>query len=239
MSLILVLFSFWILVGISYLYKKHELVNRTYKEWALDIIGLVLQGAAVPFVAFVISRQFPESQGIWKISFSGAFLLSFVGVDYLYYWNHRWLHKPLFWSFHRVHHSTRQMDVLMTSRNSLWTILLIVYVWVNSLFFFLLKNPEGFVWGAAAGAALDLWRHSGFKTKPTLKRYLGEIFILPEDHAWHHSEDQYNVNFGANLKVWDRIHGTYYENTNHMPEKIGMSTEASLPEQLLFPWKIK
>lgn len=239
MSLFLVLISFWFLVGVSYFSKKDQLINRNSKEWILDIVGLLLQGAAVPFVAFVISKQFPESQGIWKISFSAAFLLSFVGVDYLYYWNHRLLHTQTLWSFHRVHHSTRQMDVLMTSRNSFWTVLLIVYVWVNSLFIFLLKNPEGFLWGTALGAALDLWRHSGFKTHPTLKKYLGEILILPEDHAWHHSQDQYDVNFGANLKVWDRIHGTYYENSERAPEKIGMNTDANLSQQLLFPWKIK
>ena len=85
MSLVLVLTAFWVLAGLSYLSKRNEFFNRERKEWVLDILGLLLQGAAVPFVALIISKQFPEQQGVWKISFSGAFLLSFVGVDYLYY----------------------------------------------------------------------------------------------------------------------------------------------------------
>jgi len=33
--------------------------------------------------------------------------------------------------------------------------------------------------------------------------------ITPHEHAWHHSSARTDVNFGANLSLWDRVHGAY------------------------------
>ena len=52
-----------------------------------------------------------------------AFVISFVVIDYAYYWNHRLLHGAL-WRWHAVHHTASRLDVVVTSRNTLWTPLL-------------------------------------------------------------------------------------------------------------------
>jgi len=91
------------------------------------------------------------------------------------------------------------------ARNTLWTPLLIVYVWLNALALFLLREPAGFLLGMSLTAALDLWRHSPLRAP----RFVSLLFITPHEHAWHHSRERTDVNFGANLSVWDRVHGTF------------------------------
>jgi sterol desaturase/sphingolipid hydroxylase (fatty acid hydroxylase superfamily) len=166
-----------------------------------------------------------------------TFFLSFVAVDYLYYWNHRLLHSPFFWNVHQVHHTVTHLDVLGTSRNTLWASFLIVYLWVHSFFLYLLADPTGYLLGVSLTSALDLWRHSQLTipSKSWLYHYLSPWLILPQDHAWHHSSQSPNCNYGANLKLWDKWHGTYYEESE-LPTEIGTATSLNFTQKLLFPF---
>jgi sterol desaturase/sphingolipid hydroxylase (fatty acid hydroxylase superfamily) len=166
-----------------------------------------------------------------------AFLLNFVAVDYLYYWNHRLLHTQRFWTTHAVHHSARQADVFITSRNTLWTPLLIVYVWANGALVYLLADPAPFLLAVALTASLDLWRHTVFFAAPggRLHRLLALVLVTPNEHLWHHSSARATCNFGANLSVWDRLHGTFYSPA-HRPASLGIPVRLSLWRRLLFPY---
>ncbi len=76
----------------------------------------------------------PGGAGILPIGWWGAFLLNFVVIDFLYYWQHRWFHRirPL-WKLHRCHHTARRVDIWVTSRNTLV---------MHFLFVYFLLNPE-------------------------------------------------------------------------------------------------
>jgi sterol desaturase/sphingolipid hydroxylase (fatty acid hydroxylase superfamily) len=114
----------------------------------MDLSGLFVQGVFIPaaslFVAGILRGEAPGHSGALHISWALSFTLNFVAVDYLYYWNHRLLHGPL-WRWHAAHHSARSMDVLITSRNTLWTPLLIVYVWANAVFLYVLADPRPYL----------------------------------------------------------------------------------------------
>ncbi len=214
-------------------------------EWVLDILGLLSQGLLVPIlqtlvIAKLMAWSFPDFHGFFAVPGILAFLFSFVGVDYLYYWNHRMLHSKSLWPFHRVHHSIKRLDVLATSRNSVWTIFFIVYLWVQPVFVFLLKDPTWFIMGLVLGHSLDLWRHSSWKWNRDLKsvQVLRTFIIDPQDHEWHHSEEKFNVNFGANLNLWDRLHGTFHR-SEKSPQVIGSELEESFWNQFVTPWRLK
>jgi sterol desaturase/sphingolipid hydroxylase (fatty acid hydroxylase superfamily) len=64
---------------------------------------------------------------------------------------------------------------------------------------------------------------------------LSPWLILPQDHNWHHSRENKNCNYGANLKIWDKIHGTYYQN-QALPQNLGINTSLNLFQKLLFPY---
>ena len=81
-----------------------------------------------------------------------------------------YFHAPAFWPLHHTHHSSPRMDVWVTSRNTLWTSLFILYLWVNGLLIYLTGHLEMVVWAATLTAALDLWRHSGLEPGGPLSR---------------------------------------------------------------------
>ena len=166
-----------------------------------------------------------------------AFCISFVFVDYLYYWNHRLFHTRWLWCVHQVHHTVTQMDVLGTSRNTLWTSFLIIYLWVHALFIYLLQDSRWYVLGVSLTCALDLWRHSIFAPKPTslVYHWLSPLLILPQDHAWHHASSSNCSNYGPNFQLWDKLHGTYYQ-CEQAPDSLGVETKLSLNQKLFLPF---
>jgi sterol desaturase/sphingolipid hydroxylase (fatty acid hydroxylase superfamily) len=234
--LILIIATFWGRSG------WQQLRQRDRSSWILDLVGLFVQGFAIPILQVVAIGKlytwiFPGWQGAIVLPPVLGFLLNFVAIDYLYYWNHRLFHRNTFWPVHQVHHSVTAMDVLGTSRNTLWTSFLIVYLWLNGLFVYLLDDPTWYLLGMSVTSALDLWRHSRFEVAvgSGLYRVLSPWLMLPQDHRWHHGSAALGCNFGANLKLWDRLHGTDYQGEG-APEALGVSIELSLMRQLVFPF---
>lgn len=215
-------------------------LSRTHAEWIIDLVGLFIQGILVPAFPFIfvplLTLVFPSYQGKMEISAIPQFVISFFLVDYLYYWNHRFLHKKQVWLFHKLHHSSRHLDIFATSRNSFITSFLILYVWVQVGAMFLLTDSTPFMLGLAFTFGLDLWRHSGLNLPHHINQYLRYILILPGQHVLHHSLSGRNKNFGANFSWWDLLHGTYsvLEVPNKNLEKV---SEASIFNQVFMPWK--
>jgi sterol desaturase/sphingolipid hydroxylase (fatty acid hydroxylase superfamily) len=232
----LVFIAFAVLIAATAVLRGWKFFARSRGEWVVDGAGLIVQGVLVPLIeAFAIvallTTAAPKLRGSVSMPFALAFLLNFVVIDYAYYWNHRLLHGAL-WRWHIVHHTAPRLDVLVTARNTLWTPLLIVYVWLNGIFLFLLRDPSGFLLGISLTAALDLWRHSPHR----VPRPLSWMIITPSDHAWHHSRARTDVNFGANLSIWDRLHGTYATD-ERSPEVLGVEVPMTAARRLLFPFQ--
>lgn len=243
----IILASFLILAVLTLVPREARrlVLARKGADWLLDAAGLLVQGIAIPFLQITLiyglfSLFLPDAKGALEISPVPAFLLNFVVVDYLYYWNHRLLHGRTLWETHAVHHTAEHLDLFITSRNTLWTSLLIVYLWANGLFIFLLKDPRAFILSASITASLDLWRHTSFSFQPTslAHRALRVVLITPNEHAWHHSSNRTGKNFGANLSIWDRLHGTYYSPAE-LPQSMGIPLPFNLTRKLLFPFAEK
>lgn len=240
----LIFFTFVILLALTVTNGKQPFLwrKKSREDWLLDGIGLFFQGIAIPFLQITIVFQLyqlllPHTRASINLYAIVAFSLSFVFVDYLYYWNHRLFHTQKLWFMHQVHHTVTEMDVLGTSRNTLWTSFFIVYLWIHSLFLYLLQEPYWYILGISLSSALDLWRHSNFTPKVNSWLYycLSPWLILPQDHAWHHSSNCDRGNYGANLKLWDKIHGTYYQSDN-LPDSLGINNCLSLTKKLFLPF---
>ncbi|MDZ7957675.1 MAG: sterol desaturase family protein [Aulosira sp. DedQUE10] len=221
---------------------RTQLQLKSREDWLLDGVGLTIQGILIPLLQATLvyglyHHLLPNQQGCLKLSPILTFIISFVLVDYLYYWNHRLLHSKFLWQVHQVHHTVTQMDVLGTSRNTLWTSLLIIYLWIHTLFLYLLTDPTAYLLGVSLTSALDLWRHSRLiiSENSWLYRFVFSWLILPQDHAWHHCSEVFNCNYGANFKIWDKLHGTYYQ-SKELPSAIGISTSLTLSQKLFFPF---
>lgn len=237
----LVLVAFTVLLALTGWYSWQELKQKSLADWLLDIPGLWVQGILIPLLQLTLlqllyQQLFPAYRQSLPMHPLLAFGLSFVAVDYLYYWNHRLLHSRWGWFAHQVHHTVTVMDVLGTSRNTLWSSFLIVYLWVHGLFIFLLADPRAYLVGVSLTAALDLWRHSRFSPLPEswLWRWLTPWLILPQDHGWHHTSGVITCNYGANFKLWDRVHGTLYQ-ADRWPLQLGQDSRLSLWRKLIYP----
>jgi sterol desaturase/sphingolipid hydroxylase (fatty acid hydroxylase superfamily) len=217
--------------------------QKAREDWILDAVGLFFQGILIPIlqvkVVYLTYQHFlPNLHASLCLHPILAFCLSFVFVDYLYYWNHRLFHTRWLWFVHQVHHTVTAMDVLGTSRNTLWTSFLIVYLWLHSLFIYLLFDPSWYILGVSLTSALDLWRHSTINPQPTsiIYRLLSPWLTLPQDHAFHHASDYTGGNYSANLKIWDKIHNTYNSSEN-IPKYLGVKSNLTLTQKLFFPDK--
>lgn len=241
--LVFLVFVFFSVIRFINEEKRRLSFSRKRTEWLLDTFNLLVQGLFVPVLqVLLVSKIFhfliPNYAQAFHLGALGSFLLNFLVIDYAYYWNHRALHSKFLWNLHRVHHSARFLDIWITSRNSLVTVLFLVYLWGQGLVVYLLSEPKYFLLACAVSASLDLWRHTQMNMPALLARLLGTFLILPKDHAWHHSTTKSNFNFGANLNIWDKIHGTFYHSETQ-PEKLGFPIASGFIDQFLFPWRIK
>jgi sterol desaturase/sphingolipid hydroxylase (fatty acid hydroxylase superfamily) len=234
--------SFWMLFGFSLLQPQQRqlLRQKPLQDWLLDGVGLGVQGAIIPILQTLLILKgyawvLPHARGCLDLEPWLGFVTSFVGLDYLYYWNHRGLHTAIFFPIHAVHHTVTQMDMVGSSRNTLWSSLLIPYVWVNGLMVYLLQDPSGYLLGITLTYLLDLWRHSSFAIAPNSLLYhlLNPWLTLPQDHAHHHGSSILG-NFGANLKLWDRLHKTDLALTSD--PILGIPLDLSLTQKLFWPF---
>ncbi len=243
MDLVIVSVFFWTLTWISFRSRTEwqRLQKRKVEDWVIDGVSLIIQGALIPLLQMamgdiVLAHWMPHWKGSLQLGALGCFLLNFVLIDYVYYWNHRLLHLPRFWFIHRLHHSSQSLDLYSTSRNSWFSSFFVVYFWINTLFIYWVDVPSAYIFSVALTAGLDLWRHTGFRNQKLDQVYgmMSRVLVTPYQHQWHHSQCTTNVNFGANLSVWDRLHGTYQSSVEE-PETIGVRESLNLTREFLFP----
>jgi sterol desaturase/sphingolipid hydroxylase (fatty acid hydroxylase superfamily) len=236
----LIFVTFWVLFMVTLFQPGgwQAVRQKSREAWLLDSCGLVMQGAIVPTLQLCLGQWvypwlWPQFAHCLSCSNGLGFLLSFVVVDYAYYWNHRWLHGQG-WPLHYIHHTVTDFDVLGTSRNTIWSSFFILYLWVHSVMIYLLQPSAGYMLGVSLTAILDLWRHSCclLPENHWLMHILGIFLVLPQDHAQHHARS--DCNYSANFRLWDHWHGTA-TSQRQFPEKMGDRPLLPLWRQLLYP----
>ncbi len=208
-------------------------------DWILNLSGFFMQGLVIPAVGFLLATHFfptmvPKLRGCLQIGFVGAFVLNFVGVDFLYYLQHRAFHRiPWLWKLHAPHHYSPAVNVWATSRNALITHFFFVYMLVSPVLAYLCNVTEGFFAGAMLTATLDLFRHAKINLRlPGLE----SVILMPHDHHRHHDADKPEANFGANFILWDKLFGTFATGMR-FPSSYAPPNAPSYKTQLLYPWR--
>jgi sterol desaturase/sphingolipid hydroxylase (fatty acid hydroxylase superfamily) len=164
-------------------------------------------------------------------------VLGFVALDALTYWLHRFGHEVAFlWRFHKVHHSSPQLDWVSGLR-------------VHPLDGAFLAPPLVFL--VVAGVPLKatgvlavlqlligLFLHANVRWR---LRPLQRVVATPEFHHWHHANepDALNHNYASFLPIWDLMFGTWFMPAGRRPERYGMDEPIpdGLVAQLRQPWQ--
>ncbi len=141
----------------------------------------------------------------WK-----AWLVAFIGVDFLYYWWHRLSHEVnLLWAAHVVHHQSEDYNLAVALRQSITT------SWTSLPFYLPLAfagiPPLVFAVTHALSTLYQFWIHTQLVGK--IRGPIDWVLNLPSHHRVHHAVNpQYlDKNYAATLIIWDRLFGTYIE----------------------------
>jgi sterol desaturase/sphingolipid hydroxylase (fatty acid hydroxylase superfamily) len=130
-----------------------------------------------------------------------------LGWDFIYYWNHRFMHESRYmWAIHVVHHSSERYNLSTALRQPVADALgtFVPY----SLLALLGLHPEVIAQARGINLLYQYWIHTD-----TI-RQLGpfeKVFNTPSHHRVHHGSNQQYLdrNHGSILIIWDRLFGTF------------------------------
>lgn len=138
-----------------------------------------------------------------------SFILLLLGVDFIFYWVHRWGHAiNIMWAAHSPHHSAEEMNFFVALRAS------VTQRFCSFLFFWPLAlvgfQPLHIYMMSGIHLFIAFLHHTEFIGKlGWFERY----FTTPSHHRVHHGVNlQYlDKNFGEFLIIWDRMFGSFAE----------------------------
>lgn len=170
-------------------------------------------------------------------------LVILVG-DFLAWGHHYIKHKvPVFWYFHAIHHSQRELNMFTDYR------LHFMEFFIENTIRFIpfLSLADSVIMPTSISFILfSRWytriSHSNLKTNYGFLKY---IFVSPQSHRIHHSceENHFDKNFGVIFSFWDFIFRTQHMNFNEYPntgipdKNFPHETELSLKSLILTPVK--
>lgn len=138
-------------------------------------------------------------------------VFSIVMLDLVIYLQHRSFHRvPLFWRFHKMHHTDLDLDVSSGNR----------FHPIEIIFSLIIKLAVVAALGAPAFAVLifevalnasSLFNHGNLRIPVKIDRWLRLLIVTPDMHRVHHSiiPRETDSNFGFNLPWWDRMLRSY------------------------------
>lgn len=136
-----------------------------------------------------------------------AMAVALVGWDFIYYWNHRFMHEARYmWAIHVVHHSSERYNLSTALRQPVADALgtFVPYGALSLLG----VRPELILQARAVNLIYQYWIHTdAIRTLGPLE----EVLNTPSHHRAHHgSNRQYlDRNHGGILISWDRLFGTF------------------------------
>ncbi|MEO9587439.1 MULTISPECIES: sterol desaturase family protein [Marinobacter] len=185
-----------------------------YQLTELLFAGLI----AFPVYAFLYHHRLLDLELNWAMG-----LLTFVGVDFCFYWMHRSSHRiRWFWAAHVVHHSSERMNFSTAMRqnatnifNGMW----LFYVPLALIGF----NPVWIGVAYALSLVYQFFIHTTLVGK--LPGWVETVFNTPSHHRVHHGRNPGYIdrNYGGTLIVWDRLFGTFVAEDEQAPPDYGIT----------------
>ena len=138
-------------------------------------------------------------------------VLGYIIVDFIGYWSHRLSHRVnILWAGHVTHHSSSLYNLSNGFRTSLFQGVNRIIFWsVLPVFGF---EPTVLVIIFKVSGIFDFLQHTEYIPKLGV---LEKIFITPSIHRVHHGKNDIYIdkNYGSNFVIWDKLFGTYQEET--------------------------
>ncbi|QQR44028.1 sterol desaturase family protein [Myxococcus xanthus] len=148
----------------------------------------------------------------WQLGASSPLELValFLGVDFLFYWFHRFGHRTnIGWAAHSPHHSTEELNYAVALRASVTQRLFsFLFYWPLVLVGF---PPEAVLAMVAFHLVLQFIPHT--RVIPKMPRWIESWLNTPSHHRVHHARNDIYIdkNYAGFLIIWDKLFGTFEE----------------------------
>lgn len=200
-------------IALTLEHKNPETKKNVMASLSIGLIFIFASFLSKGFLLFVYSliyeyRIFHIEHLTWWV-----WVLCFIGEDFSYYWYHRACHSIRYlWATHLVHHSSETYNYIASFRQSWFSNIngsFLFWVWMPFVGF----TPEMILYAKSISTIYQFFLHT--ETVKKLPRWFEFIFNTPSHHRVHHSSDaEYlDKNHGGSLIIFDRIFGTYKDET--------------------------
>ena len=196
--------------------RRHHfsVLRRLVRNFVLSIPGFAIVRLAmlpIPIAVAVWAHERHVGLLNW-LAFPGwaAVILTFLMMDYAYWWWHWANHMlPIFWRFHNVHHTDLDMDVSTAARFHFGEMIFSVGFLSVAVTVFGIA-PIMLVVFFITFETATLFHHSNWRLPIKVERILNLIVVTPRMHGIHHSivQRETNSNWGTIFCWWDKLHRT-------------------------------
>jgi sterol desaturase/sphingolipid hydroxylase (fatty acid hydroxylase superfamily) len=149
-------------------------------------------------------------------------LVGLIVFDLVSFVVHVGLHRSeTLWNFHKVHHSTLELDGFATTRSHVFENL--VRFVPGQIVLFLIGLPAGVVAATVAIAAIyGVSNHSNLHVRAP---WIEAVLVTPRLHRRHHVPATTRHNYGTVFTFWDRLLGTLQRCDITADERYGVPGE--------------
>jgi sterol desaturase/sphingolipid hydroxylase (fatty acid hydroxylase superfamily) len=180
-----------------------------------DVLGLSI--AIISYSWLVEHLTIYQVKSSWML-----YVIAFLALDFAGYWVHRLAHTVnFFWNNHIVHHSSEEFNLACALRQSIS-----VYFRIYAFLLIpaaLLGVPQQVI---AVVAPLHLFAQFWYHTQHINKMgWLEYVIVTPAHHRVHHAinPEYLDKNYGQIFIFWDRMFGTFQEETPAIPAVYGVT----------------
>lgn len=200
-------------------------LSNTAEAFFNDVLGII--GLSVSSFQWFDIDHLPKALGL---------CIFFLVSDFVQWNTHRLLHRvPLFWDFHKVHHSVKEMGFAAHLR----------YHWMEPVIYKSMQYiPLAIIGGFDAqdvaivhffAITVGHLNHANLGWDYGVFKY---IFNNPKMHIWHHAKQlpdhvKYGVNYGLTLSLWDYLFKTNYIPNNGKDIELGFEGDEQFPKDFI------
>lgn len=210
-----VLAAFWLLFALEARYAFRRVAPRTSRQSYFTNLGsLVLNDTLMSLLSvsslWLIAERYADHGLLSAITHPALkALLAFVLLDLVLYLWHRANHRfEWLWTYHKIHHSDRAMNVSTAFR--LHGVEVFLTAVIKAIFILVMGIDATVLLANEAIVTLCVMFHHANITFPG-ERWLGRLIVVPRIHRAHHStrRAEHDNNYGAVFSFWDRVLGTF------------------------------
>ena len=198
-----------------------------FRRWFGTDLTRQLFTLGIPVLARPLLTEFasPALSARWEtLPFAVTVFAAVVLYDGVAFTIHVLLHRfDTLWTIHKVHHSSRTLDWLATTRQHLLEGLL-RNIPSQALLFLAGFPLEAIVVALGVCAAFAVLGHANLRVN---LRWLEPLFVTPRIHRRHHVPETTEKNFGTIFTLWDRLAGSLVARDTSAEEQLGVPDEVT------------